>query len=109
MRSHRNIVRIPDTAPEVCRQSPAFVLGAPVDRHFGWLARAEERQKEATAQEQSQQEQPQHDQGGIPLEFPQIVYKTLRFYPDAMKSLARAIREFYNGTYNPYADDPKAA
>jgi len=89
-----------------------------VDRHFGWLARAEERQKETSQQAQPQQQQQaqpqQHNQGGIPLEFPQIVYKTLRFYPDAMKSLARAIREFYNGTYNPYADDqqqqpPKAA
>jgi Sec-independent protein translocase protein TatA len=113
MRNQRNIVRIPEPAPEVC-------LPEVCRPKFDWLARAGMREVNKTQEKNQEQQQQQQEQAppnrppGIPREFPGIVYRTLRFYPDAMKALARAIKEFYQGTYNPYADQeqqepPKAA
>jgi hypothetical protein len=77
-----------------------------VCRFFNWLGYAEQQKQEEARQQQQQQQQheperpqPQEQPHGIPREFPGIVYRTLRFYPDAMKALARAIKEFYEGTH----------
>jgi hypothetical protein len=99
MRNQRNIIRIPESAPEV-------YLPEVCKPKFGWLERAEMREAskiQEKNQEQQQHQTPPNRPPGIPREFPGIVYRTLRFYPDAMKALAQAIKEFYQGTYNPYA------
>ncbi len=97
MTTHQNTTHHSNSALGVCR-------------FFNWLGFAEQqKQEEARQQQQQQQNEPEQPQPpkrppGIPREFPGIVYRTLRFYPDAMKALAKAIKEFYAGTYNPEAE-----
>ncbi len=62
---------------------------------FCWLRFCEDRQAQSVSGSPSAPTATQAREPVVPYEFPALVYDVLKYFPDAMDALAKAVKEFY--------------